>query len=103
MSAAQLAYYQQKQAYEMDSADLFHALNHGERIVVVDGRSAEAYLREQIPGAINLPRSKSASSSRPRPTRFCMSRTPAFRMSSTRRQANSPSMRWSACWHRQAG
>lgn len=51
----QLAYYQHKLAYETDSADLFHAINSGERIVVVDGRSVEAYRREHIPGAINLP------------------------------------------------
>ncbi|MCM2442302.1 rhodanese-like domain-containing protein [Agrobacterium vitis] len=52
----QLTHYQRKLAYEMDSWDLSVALNEGESsIVVVDGRSAEAYASEHIPGAINLP------------------------------------------------
>lgn len=55
MSLQQLAYYEAKLAYEMDSWDCYSALQAGEKIVVVDGRSAEAYAREHIPGAINLP------------------------------------------------
>ncbi|MCX8960706.1 rhodanese-like domain-containing protein [Erwinia psidii] len=51
----QLAYYQKKLAYETDSWDLFRALGAGEKVVIVDGRSKEAYQREHIPGAINLP------------------------------------------------
>lgn len=51
----QLAYYQQKLRYEMDAWDLNQALSNGENIVVVDGRSREAYQREHIPGTINLP------------------------------------------------
>ncbi|ELY3467868.1 rhodanese-like domain-containing protein [Cronobacter universalis] len=50
----QLAYYQKKLSFEADSWDLYLALNAGENIVVVDGRSEEAYQREHIPGAINL-------------------------------------------------
>ena len=55
MSTEQLRYYQEKLAYEMDSADLQEALDAGEPIVVVDGRSAEAYAQEHIEGAINIP------------------------------------------------
>jgi rhodanese-related sulfurtransferase len=55
MSLQQIAHYQEKLAYEMDSWDLYLALKAGENIVVVDGRSSEAYAREHIPGAINLP------------------------------------------------
>jgi rhodanese-related sulfurtransferase len=51
----QLAYYQQKLAYETDSSDLHLALKNNENILVVDGRSAEAYQHEHIPGAINIP------------------------------------------------
>lgn len=56
MSGEQLAFYQQKLAYETDSWDLYVALqDEGQQVVVVDGRSREAYVRERIPGAINLP------------------------------------------------
>ncbi len=48
-------YYQSKLAYEMDSADLYEALGRGEPIEVVDGRSADAYANEHIPGAMSLP------------------------------------------------
>ncbi|MFF4710518.1 rhodanese-like domain-containing protein [Streptomyces eurythermus] len=51
----QLAYYQAKLAYEMDSADLQAALEDGQDLVVVDGRSTEAYEAEHIPGAISVP------------------------------------------------
>jgi len=51
----QLEYYQQKLAYEIDSADLLDALADGQDLVVVDGRSAEAYAREHIPGAVSIP------------------------------------------------
>jgi rhodanese-related sulfurtransferase len=55
MSAEQLAFYQQKLAYETDSFDLYMALEEGEQVIVVDGRSPEAYAKEHIPGAINVP------------------------------------------------
>ncbi|MEU3955035.1 rhodanese-like domain-containing protein [Streptomyces achromogenes] len=51
----QLAYYQAKLAYEMDSADLQAALADGQDLVVVDGRGTEAYEAEHIPGAISIP------------------------------------------------
>ena len=41
--------------YEIDSWDLSVALGAGERVVVVDARSLEAFAAEHIPGAINLP------------------------------------------------
>ena len=55
MSIEQMAFYQRKLAYEMDSADVYEAVEKGEPIVVVDGRSADAYAHERIPGAISLP------------------------------------------------
>ena len=55
MSIDQMDFYQRKLAYEMDSADVDEALGKGEPIVVVDGRSADAYAEEHIPGAVSLP------------------------------------------------
>ncbi|MFF2774382.1 rhodanese-like domain-containing protein [Streptomyces sp. NPDC058052] len=51
----QLAYYQAKLAYEIDSADLRDALAAGQDLVVVDGRSSESYAAEHIPGALSIP------------------------------------------------
>jgi rhodanese-related sulfurtransferase len=39
----------------MDSWDLFEALSQGQKVIVVDGRSAIAYQHEHIPNAINIP------------------------------------------------
>jgi rhodanese-related sulfurtransferase len=55
MSIEQMAHYQSKLAYEMDSWDLDVAISNGEALVVVDGRSEAAFAQEHIPGAINLP------------------------------------------------
>ena len=55
MSIEQMGFYQRKLAYEMDSADLYEAVENGEPIVVIDGRSADAYAHEHIPGSISLP------------------------------------------------
>ena len=55
MNIEQLNYYSAKLAYEMDSYDLFTAVNNNEDIVVVDGRAKQAFETEHIPGAINLP------------------------------------------------
>ncbi len=55
MDVDQLNHYKHKLDFEMDSWDLDEALGNGERIVVVDGRSAEAFAQEHIPGAISLP------------------------------------------------
>ncbi len=51
----QAKHYADKLAYEIDSWDLKVALEAGERIVVVDARSPEAFHRGHIPGAINVP------------------------------------------------
>ena len=59
----QLKFYSDKLAYEIDAWDLSVALEAGERIVVIDARSPEAFQREHIPGAINIPhRTMSADS-----------------------------------------
>lgn len=52
---AQLAHYRGKLSYETDSWDLFESLENGEAVVVIDGRSREAFAAEHIPGAVNLP------------------------------------------------
>ena len=51
----QIDYYQAKLDFEIDSADLFAALNaNREDLVVVDARSAAAYALEHIPTSISL-------------------------------------------------
>jgi len=55
MSVDQMNFYLRKLEYEMDSADLYEALENNEQIVVIDGRSALAYAEEHIPGAVSLP------------------------------------------------
>ena len=50
-----IAHYENKLKYEIDSYDLYEALNLGEDIVVVDARSSEAYAKRHVPGAMNLP------------------------------------------------
>jgi rhodanese-related sulfurtransferase len=55
MNENQLLHYQAKLAYETDSWDTYVALTEGKSWVVVDGRAPEAYKREHIPTAINLP------------------------------------------------
>jgi rhodanese-related sulfurtransferase len=55
MSVDQMAHYQRKLEYEMDSWDLYVALNQGQAVTVVDGRSEAAFADEHIPGALNLP------------------------------------------------
>jgi rhodanese-related sulfurtransferase/acyl carrier protein len=52
---SQLDFYQEKLAYEIDSADLQAVLAARQDVVVVDGRSSEDYEREHIPGAISIP------------------------------------------------
>ena len=55
MSIDQMDFYQRKLSYEMDSFDVYDAVERGEPIVVVDGRSSSAYAEEHIPGAVSLP------------------------------------------------
>ena len=63
MSIDQMDFYQRKLAYEMDSADLYEALEKGESIIVVDGRSSAAYAHDHIPGAVSLPHREISSNS----------------------------------------
>ena len=51
----QLKHYLGKLEYEIDSWDLTVARDAGENVAVVDTRSPEAFQREHIPGAINIP------------------------------------------------
>jgi rhodanese-related sulfurtransferase len=51
----QLKHYLDKLEYEIDSWDLKVARVAGENVAVVDARSPEAFQREHIPGAINIP------------------------------------------------
>jgi rhodanese-related sulfurtransferase len=54
MNIEQLNHYQRKLAYEMDSWDLTVAIREGQNVIVVDGRSSQAYEQEHIPGALSL-------------------------------------------------
>ena len=63
MNEEQASFYRSKLTFEMDSWDLYEALGNGEPIVVVDGRSAEAYANEHIPGSVNLPHRELSSAS----------------------------------------
>lgn len=51
----QIQFYENKLAYEMDSADLFDVLEHTTNYVVVDARQSFGFEKEHIPTAINLP------------------------------------------------
>jgi len=51
----QTKHYQNKLNFEIDSWDLKVALEAGERVVVIDARSPESYVRGHIPGAVNIP------------------------------------------------
>ncbi|WP_024301280.1 rhodanese-like domain-containing protein [Pseudogulbenkiania sp. MAI-1] len=51
----QCAFYDAKLAYEIDSADVYAMLEQGEPLLLIDARSAEAYGRETLPGALSRP------------------------------------------------
>lgn len=55
MNEQQLQHYANKLAYETDSWDLKVMVEAGESVVIVDARSPEAYRKEHIPGAVNIP------------------------------------------------
>jgi rhodanese-related sulfurtransferase len=55
MDSDQLRHYSNKLAYEIDSWDLKVALENGERVIVIDTRSPQAFAAEHIPGAMSLP------------------------------------------------
>ena len=50
----QIAYYEAKMAYEIDSWDLYESLNNGKGFIVIDARSVEAFETEHIPNAFNI-------------------------------------------------
>lgn len=50
-----IQHFSEKLAYETDPYDLREDLQKGEKIVVIDARSREAYEEERIPGAVSLP------------------------------------------------
>ncbi len=54
----QIDHYEAKLAFETDSWDVKVSLESGESIIVIDARSPEAYQKEHIPGAINIPHRK---------------------------------------------
>ena len=51
----QIKHYSDKLEYEIDSWDLRAALDKGEKIVVIDARSAQSYQEEHIPGSVSIP------------------------------------------------
>ena len=51
----QIRFYEAKLQFETDAWDLFESLKTPENIIVIDARSAEAYEKEHIPGALNIP------------------------------------------------
>ncbi len=48
-------YFEHKLEFEIDPSDLSDALLEGKNVIVIDARKPEAFERERIPGAINLP------------------------------------------------
>ncbi|TNV71442.1 hypothetical protein FGO68_gene13304 [Halteria grandinella] len=55
MNEDQIRFYESKLQFEIDPWDSKAAIDAGENIVVIDARSAEAFARERIPGAISIP------------------------------------------------
>src|SRR4026208_819589 len=51
----QLRHYQAKLEYEIDPWDLNEALGRGDKILLVDARSPDAYGRSHLPGAMHIP------------------------------------------------
>jgi len=54
----QIKFYENKLAYEMDSADLKKAIESTNNVVIIDTRKHFAYAEKHIPKAINLPHSE---------------------------------------------
>ena len=50
------AFFEQKIAFTTGPAELNHAIEGHENIVIVDVREAEDYAKGHVPGAINLPK-----------------------------------------------
>ncbi len=51
----QITHYENKLKYEIDSWDLSESMKNDEDIITIDTRSPEAYAKEHIPTAINIP------------------------------------------------
>lgn len=51
----QIDFYQNKLDYEMDSSDLFEALENEANVIPLDTRQPFGFDKEHIPGAINIP------------------------------------------------
>ena len=51
----QLDHYATKLAYEIDSWDLDVARTSSDNVVIIDARPFDAFEREHIPGAVNIP------------------------------------------------
>jgi len=51
----QIKHYEQKLAFEWDSADLFENLETNKDIVIIDTRKEFAFESEHIPNAVNFP------------------------------------------------
>jgi rhodanese-related sulfurtransferase len=51
----QIAFYKNKLEYETDSWDLYESLKNKKTLIVIDARSPQAYEKEHIPGAVNIP------------------------------------------------
>ena len=58
MDEAQMQHYAAKLRFETDSWDLAAAIAAREGVTIVDARSPQAFAREHIPSAINLPHRK---------------------------------------------
>lgn len=50
-----LAYFSAKLAHETDPSDVYAAQKAGERIVLIDVRSDDAWSQGRIPGAVHMP------------------------------------------------
>ena len=59
----QIEFYENKLAFEIDSSDLFEALEKNEEIIVIDTRQFYGYEKERIPTAINIPHKEMAENS----------------------------------------
>lgn len=53
-----IEHFKDKLSFETDPSDLFHALEAGQHVFVIDARIETAFDQEHIPGAINLPHRK---------------------------------------------
>jgi len=51
----QIAHYENKLAFEIDSWDVYEAQKAGQKIVVLDVRSAEAFAKAHVQGAVSFP------------------------------------------------